>query len=229
MTTLLSATDLSLTYGLTPALRGVSVEVDAGEILAITGPSGSGKSSLLHCLCGLVTPDAGTVAHQGTLLSAMSDDARSRLRRTDFGVIFQYGQLLPELTALQNVMLPLMLQRVARSQADREARTWLDRLGLIDVVESLPGEMSGGQAQRVAVARALVTKPTVIFADEPTGSLDSVNGRDVLELLMSTARAGGAAVVLVTHDNRSAAHCDREIVLRDGEIDALTNPIEVTR
>jgi putative ABC transport system ATP-binding protein len=229
MTTLLSADDVTQTYGLTPALRGVSARLDAGEILAITGPSGSGKSTLLHCLCGLITPEAGTITHQGTLLSALTDDARTRLRRTDFGVIFQYGQLLPELTALQNVRLPLTLERVGRAEAERQARIWLEALHLQDLADVLPGEMSGGQAQRVAVARALITKPTVIFADEPTGSLDSVNGREVLELIMSTARSNGTAVVLVTHDNRAAAHCDREIVLRDGGIDALTNPIELDR
>src|SRR5690606_1940486 len=136
----------------------------------------SGKSTLLHCLAGIVQPDEGTVRYQGQELSSRSDSARSQLRRTDFGFVFQFGQLVPELTCVENIALPLRLTGVRRKEAAARAATWLDRLEVSDVGGKRPGEISGGQGQRVAVARALVTQPRVIFADEPTGALDSLNG-----------------------------------------------------
>ncbi|GAB2933444.1 ABC transporter ATP-binding protein [Micromonospora polyrhachis] len=215
-TPLLAATDLHKTYGSTPALAGASMHVAAGEVVAIMGPSGSGKSTLLHCLAGIVRPDSGRVHYRGQELSAMSDRERSALRRGEFGFVFQFGQLVPELTCLENVALPLRLDGVTRKEAERRAHDWLDRLEVTDVAGKRPGEASGGQGQRVAVARALVTEPRVVFADEPTGALDSLNGERVMQLLTQAARQTGAAVALVTHEARVAAYSDREIVVRDG-------------
>ncbi|MEW9528707.1 ABC transporter ATP-binding protein [Microbispora sp. NPDC049125] len=213
---LLVAADLRKSYGPTPALDGASLAVGPGEVVAIMGPSGSGKSTLLHCLAGIVVPDAGEVRYDGQKLSGMPDAARSALRRTRFGFVFQFGQLVPELTCVENVALPLRLERVPRREAERRAAEWLDRLEVGDVAGKRPGEVSGGQGQRVAVARALVTTPRVVFADEPTGALDSLNGERVMRLLTAAARDTGAAVVLVTHEPRVAGYSDREVVVRDG-------------
>ncbi|MGI5054954.1 ABC transporter ATP-binding protein, partial [Streptomyces sp. JAC18] len=213
---LLAAHDLHKTYGSTPALDGASFSVHPGEVVAVMGPSGSGKSTLLHCLAGIVTPDSGTVTYGGRELSAMSDAGRSALRRTDFGFVFQFGQLVPELTCVENVALPLRLNGVKRKEAEGTALEWMARLEVDDVAAKRPGEVSGGQGQRVAVARALVATPKVVFADEPTGALDSFNGERVMELLTESARTAGTAVVLVTHEARVAAYSDRDVVVRDG-------------
>jgi len=213
---LLAAHDLRKTYGSTPALDGASFSVHPGEVVAVMGPSGSGKSTLLHCLAGIVTPDAGTITYDGRELSAMSDAERSALRRTDFGFVFQFGQLVPELTCVENVALPLRLNGVKRREAERTARKWMERLEVEDLAAQRPGQVSGGQGQRVAVARALVASPKVVFADEPTGALDSLNGERVMELLTESARTANTAVVLVTHEARVAAYSDRDIVVRDG-------------
>ena len=213
---LLVAHDLVKSFGPTNALDGASMSVGAGEVVAVMGPSGSGKSTLLHCLAGIIQPDAGTVTYAGTSLSTMPDGPRSALRRTDFGFVFQFGQLVPELTCLENVALPLRLGGTRRRAAEARAREWLDRLEVSDVAGKRPGEASGGQGQRVAVARALVTGPRAVFADEPTGALDSLNGEHVMRLLTAAARDTGAAVVLVTHEPRVAAYSDREVVVRDG-------------
>jgi putative ABC transport system ATP-binding protein len=213
---LLLARDLHKSYGRTPALDGAAFSVRAGEVVAVMGPSGSGKSTLLHCLAGIVTPDTGEVRYRGQALSAMPDSARSALRRTDFGFVFQFGQLVPELTCLENVALPLRLDGRRRKDAEAEAMKWLTRLEVEDAARHRPGEVSGGQGQRVAVARALVGRPRVVFADEPTGALDSLNGERVMRLLTEAAHDTGAAVVLVTHEPRVAAYSDREIVVRDG-------------
>ncbi|MET9881308.1 ABC transporter ATP-binding protein [Actinacidiphila glaucinigra] len=213
---LLTAVALRKSYGTTAALDGADLAIRPGEIFALMGPSGSGKSTLLHCLAGIVTPDSGTITYAGRELSAMSDAARSALRRSDFGFVFQFGQLVPELTCLENVALPLRLSGTKRKDAEGTARSWMDRLEVADLGHKRPGEVSGGQGQRVAVARSLVTGPKVLFADEPTGALDSFNGERVMELLTDAARSSRTAVVLVTHDARVAAYADREIVLRDG-------------
>ncbi|MGX7674805.1 ABC transporter ATP-binding protein [Plantactinospora sp. DSM 117369] len=213
---LLAAVALHKAYGTTPALDGASLAIRAGEVVAVMGPSGSGKSTLLHCLAGIVRPDAGAVRYRDRELSAMSDAERSALRRSEFGFVFQFGQLVPELTCLENVALPLRLAGVRRREAERRAAEWLARLEVTDVAGQRPGEVSGGQGQRVAVARALVTAPRAVFADEPTGALDSLNGEQVMRLLTGAARDAGAAVVLVTHEPRVAAYADREIVVRDG-------------
>ncbi|GAA2304377.1 ABC transporter ATP-binding protein [Streptomyces caniferus] len=215
---LLAAEGLCKTYGETPALDGVEFSIHPGEVVAVMGPSGSGKSTLLHCLAGIIAPDAGTVHYGPHSLTALSDAQRSALRRTDFGFVFQFGQLVPELTALENVALPLRLNGTKRKEAERQAREWLERLEVEKVQDRRPGEISGGQGQRIAVARALATRPRVVFADEPTGALDSLNGERVLTLLTDAARDTNAAVVLVTHEARVAAYSDREIVVRDGKV-----------
>ncbi|MFD4031652.1 ABC transporter ATP-binding protein [Streptomyces sp. NPDC058637] len=213
---LLVARGLHKTYGSTPALDGASFSVHPGEVVAVMGPSGSGKSTLLHCLAGIVVPDSGTVTYAGRELSAMSDAERSALRRSDFGFVFQFGRLVPELTCLENVALPLRLNGVKRKAAERTALEWLERLEVDGIAGKRPGEASGGQGQRVAVARALVASPKVVFADEPTGALDSLNGVRVMELLTESARSANTAVVLVTHEARVAAYSDRDIAVRDG-------------
>lgn len=215
---LLAARDLTKTHGRTRALGGVSVELGAGEILAVTGTSGSGKSTLLHCLAGIVRPDAGSVTYAGQRLDQLPEKRLSELRRTDFGVVFQFGQLIPELTALDNVALPLMLAGTSRGDARARAGEWLERFGVRGQGELRPGEMSGGQAQRTALARALVTGPRVVFADEPTGALDSLATEQVMTALAHTAREAGTAVLLVTHDDQVAAYADREIRLTDGAV-----------
>ncbi|WP_329175193.1 ABC transporter ATP-binding protein [Streptomyces sp. NBC_01477] len=214
---LLVATGLRKAYGPTPALDGADLTVRSGEVVAVMGPSGSGKSTLLHCLAGIVTPDAGEVRYRGRDLAAMSDSGRSALRRTDFGFVFQFGQLVPELTCLENVAMPMRLGGRKRKEAEAQAAKWLERLEVTDIAGKRPGEVSGGQGQRVAVARALVGGPRVVFADEPTGALDSLNGERVMRLLTEAAHDTGAAVVLVTHEARVAAYSDREIVVRDGK------------
>jgi putative ABC transport system ATP-binding protein len=213
---LLVADGLHKTFGETHALAGASLAVHAGEIVAVMGPSGSGKSTLLHCLAGIIAPESGRVSYAGRDVTAMTDAQRSALRRTEFGFVFQFGQLVPELTCEENVALQLRLAGVRRRQAQRQAADWLARLDVADVADKLPGQVSGGQGQRVAVARAMVAGPKVVFADEPTGALDSLNGELVMRLLTAAARERGTAVVLVTHETRVAAYSDREIVVRDG-------------
>jgi putative ABC transport system ATP-binding protein len=212
---------LSKTYGATPALVDAEFSIDAGEIVAVMGPSGSGKSTLLHVVAGIVPPDAGTVTYDGRELSALPDVQRSALRRSEFGFVFQFGQLVPDLPAIENVMLPLLLAGQARAAAREQAAALLARLDLDGLEQRRPGELSGGQAQRVAVARALVIRPEVIFADEPTGSLDSLAGLRVMQLLTGAARSQGATVVLVTHEARVAAYSDREVIVRDGQVTSL--------
>jgi putative ABC transport system ATP-binding protein len=223
---LLAARSLVKSYGASPALRGVTFFAARGEIVAVTGASGSGKSTLLLCLAGIVRPDAGTVTYAGRRIDDAGEAERSRLRRTVFGVLFQFGQLVPELTAAENVALPLLLAGVRRRAALSAATTWLERFDVAGLADRRPGQMSGGQGQRVAAARSLVTEPEVLFADEPTGSLDSVSGEQVLAQVMRVARTAGTTVLLVTHDAKVAAYADREVVLRDGMVeggDGLTS------
>ncbi|MFF1321055.1 MULTISPECIES: ABC transporter ATP-binding protein [Streptomyces] len=215
---LLAARDLVKAHGRTEALRGATVELRPGEILAVTGASGSGKSTLLHCLAGIVRPDSGAVTYGGERLDQLPERRLSELRRTEFGVVFQFGQLIPELTALDNVALPLLLGGARRQEAQASAGEWLERFGVRGQEELRPGEMSGGQAQRVALARALVTGPKVVFADEPTGALDSLASEQVMSALAHTARESGTAVLLITHDAQVAAYADREVRLADGAV-----------
>ena len=218
----IEARDAFLSFGATPALRGISLVVGPGEILAVMGPSGSGKSTLLHCLAGILTPDSGEIRFEGRRVDTLGDEQRSALRRDRFGFVFQFGQLVPELTAEENVALPLLLSGAKRSHALNDARGWLERLGLDGLERRRSGELSGGQAQRVALARGMIGHPQVLFADEPTGSLDSLTGEQVMDLLVVAARREGTTVVLVTHEARVAAYADREIVVRDGKASSLS-------
>jgi putative ABC transport system ATP-binding protein len=215
---IIEARDLVLSFGETPALRGADLSVQRGEVLAVMGPSGSGKSTLLYCLAGILVPDSGEVSFDGQRLDTMREEQRSRLRRARFGFVFQSGQLVPELTAEENVALPLLLGGTRRKEALRDARAWFERLELDGLERHRAGEMSGGQAQRVALARGLVAHPDVLFADEPTGSLDSLTGELVMGLMTGAAREEGTTVVLVTHEPRVAAYADREVIVRDGRV-----------
>ena len=220
--TIIEARNIVKSFGQTPALRGASVAVGQGEILAVMGPSGSGKSTLLHCLAGILTPHEGEVWFGGQRLDTLREERRSELRRDRFGFVFQSGQLVPELTAEENVALPLLLGGIRRAPALAEARKWFGRLGLDGLERRRSGELSGGQAQRVALARGLVTGPEVLFADEPTGSLDSLAGELVMNLLCAAVREQGTTVILVTHEARVAAYADREVIVRDGKVSSLT-------
>jgi putative ABC transport system ATP-binding protein len=215
---IIEARDLVISFGETPALRGADLSVQRGEVLAVMGPSGSGKSTLLYCLAGILVPDSGEVSFDGQRLDTMREEQRSRLRRDRFGFVFQSGQLVPELTAEENVALPLLLGGTRRKEALRGARAWFERLELDGLERHRAGEMSGGQAQRVALARGLVAHPDVLFADEPTGSLDSLTGELVMGLMTGVAREEGTTVVLVTHEPRVAAYADREVIVRDGRV-----------
>ncbi len=219
---IVEARDVHLSFGATPALRGAALAVASGEILAVMGPSGSGKSTLLHCLAGILRPDRGEIRFEGRRVDTLGEEERSTLRRDHFGFVFQFGQLVPELTAQENVALPLLLGGARRAQALDEARAWFERLGLDGLEQRRSGELSGGQAQRVALARGMVARPEVLFADEPTGSLDSLSGEYVMELLVAAARQQGNTVVLVTHEPRVAAYADREVIVRDGKVTSLS-------
>jgi putative ABC transport system ATP-binding protein len=215
---LVAARDVHFSFGPTQALRGATLSARAGEIVAIMGPSGSGKSTLLHCLAGILVPDSGEIHFGGRRIDTLDEGARSTLRRDRFGFVFQFGQLVPELTAEENLALPLLLNGVGRRAALAQAREWFERLELDGLERRRSGELSGGQAQRVALGRGLVAGPRVLFADEPTGSLDSLSGERVMELLSAAAREHSTTVVLVTHEPRVAAYADREVIVRDGRV-----------
>lgn len=206
-------------------LRDVDLTVDAGEFVVVTGPSGAGKSSLLHIAGGLDAPDSGTVAVAGQDLSTMSAGTRAAFRRRNLGFVFQFFNLVPMLTAVANVSLPLVLDGMAARTADARAEELLQRVGLGDRARHLPAELSGGQMQRVAVARALVARPSLVLADEPTGNLDSHSSTEVLELLRSLSDEDGAAVVMVTHDRAAARYGSREVHLVDGRISEVADPV----
>jgi putative ABC transport system ATP-binding protein len=217
---MIAASGLTKSYGAAanevPALRGVDVEIPAGTFTAVMGPSGSGKSTLLHCLSGLDTVDAGTVRIGDTEITGLPERALTRLRRERIGFVFQAFNLLPTLTARENIVLPLELTGRRPDPAHLEAVVTL--LGLADRLEHRPGELSGGQAQRVAMARALITRPDVVFADEPTGNLDRRSGRELLELLRRSVGELGQTVVMVTHDPGAAGRTDRVLMLADGRV-----------
>jgi len=215
---MLSGTSLRKRFGKTTALDGVSVSIEPGEIVAVMGPSGSGKSTLLHCLAGILRPDEGEVCFDGDRIDTLGEGPRTKLRRSSFGFVFQLGQLVSELTLIENVSLPLLLAGRPRRAAFAEAEAWLHRLGVHEVSAHRPGEVSAGQGQRAAVARALIHNPRVVFADEPTGALDSLAGEQVMELLVGAAREREVSIVLVTHDVRVAAYADREVIVRDGRV-----------
>lgn len=219
----LAASGLVKRYGELAALAGVDVVIGAGESVAVMGASGSGKTTLLHCLAAVLAPDAGSVRLWTTgaaplELAGMSEDQRSAVRRTHLGFVFQDHLLLPELTALENAALPLLLLGHPRGQAEAHARGWLAALGLVGMEDRRIGQLSGGQAQRVAIARAQVTGAPIVFADEPTGSLDSATSTEVLSALLHATTGQGRSLVIVTHDPDVAARCDRILHMRDGRI-----------
>jgi putative ABC transport system ATP-binding protein len=202
------------------ALQGVSLRIEAGEFLSIMGPSGSGKSTLMHLMGALDTPTTGEVYFQGQALSRMPDRALAALRRNRIGFVFQFFNLLPTLTALENVALPLLLAGQRRSRALPPAQAYLEQVGLADRINHFPDEMSGGEMQRVAIARALVINPEAVLCDEPTGNLDSANSSEILKLLRSLPAPGKRSVVMVTHDAQAAGFGDRIIHIRDGKIES---------
>jgi putative ABC transport system ATP-binding protein len=214
------AQDVARRYGegdtAVDALRGVSLEVSRGQLTTVMGPSGSGKSTLMHILAGLDRPTGGSVEIGGTEITTLDDTDLTKLRREHIGFIFQFFNLLPMLTAEENIVLPLTIA------GEKPDKAWLEQLigsvGLKDRRTHRPSELSGGQQQRVAIARALVSKPTVVFADEPTGNLDSKTGGEILELLRQAVQDGGQTTVMVTHDARSASIADRILFLADGNI-----------
>jgi putative ABC transport system ATP-binding protein len=200
------------------AVRGVSLTIESGEFVSIMGPSGSGKSTLMHLLGALDTPTTGRALFQGRDLAALSDRDRSLLRRTRIGFIFQFFNLLPTLTAAENVALPLLLAGQSRGRALKESARSLEQVGMIRRSDHFPDELSGGEMQRVAIARALVTAPEAVLCDEPTGNLDSANSKEILTLLRSLPEQGRRSVVMVTHDRSAADYGDRLVTIRDGRI-----------
>jgi putative ABC transport system ATP-binding protein len=215
----LEASGLAKVFGLdVRALDGVDLRIEAGEMVAIMGPSGSGKSTLLHILGALDTPTEGTVAMAGERYDGLDDDALTRLRRDRIGFVFQFFNLLPSLTAEENVLLPALIARRYEPQMKQRARELLDRVGLADRAEHTPAELSGGQQQRVSIARALLLEPEVVLADEPTGNLDTRAGREILNILRRMSSDDGLTVVMVTHDPAAAAVADRVVFLRDGKV-----------
>ena len=188
------------------------------------GPSGSGKSTLLHSLASIINIDSGEIVFDGKRIDKLNDKDRSILRRTEFGFVFQFGQLVSELSVHDNVALPLLLNGIKRKDAYKAAKSWIHKVGLQGKEDNLPGELSGGQAQRVAIARAMVIEPKILFADEPTGSLDSLNSEKVMELFIKTAKENGTTVIMVTHEPSIAAYADREIIVRDGQISGKLAP-----
>lgn len=216
--TLLSVTSLCKAYAGRPVLRDVSLTVRAGERLALTGPSGSGKTTLLNCLGGVDRPDAGEIRLGDVRLDRLDAEALAAVRRCRLGTIFQFFHLLPTLTAAENIELPLQLNGVDAGRRSDRVRELLSRVGVAHRADALPARLSGGEMQRVAVARALAHRPELLLADEPTGNLDSRNGAAVLRLLEELTEETGTALVLVTHDAAAAACCHREVRLRDGEV-----------
>ncbi|WP_308608433.1 ABC transporter ATP-binding protein [uncultured Corynebacterium sp.] len=210
--------DITKSYNSAPVLTGISLTIEPGETVAVMGPSGSGKSTLLHCMSGVLLPDDGDVIFGDTKINSLSDADRSALRLHDFGFVFQDGQLLPELTARENVALPMILQGKKRSKSLALADDVLGCLGLKDLTRRRPGQMSGGQAQRVAIARAMAGEPGVIFADEPTGALDQSTGHEVMQQLIALVEQTGTTLVMVTHDVKVADWCRRRVEIRDGLI-----------
>ncbi|MEU6984128.1 ABC transporter ATP-binding protein [Streptomyces sp. NPDC046324] len=216
MDAILRAEGVDLFYGTQKAVDSADFSLRRGEVTVIMGSSGSGKSSLLYCLAGVLAPTSGTVSFDGTKFSALTDDDLSTLRRERFGFVFQYGELLPELTVEENAALPLRLAGQRKAPAHAAAEEVLGRLGMTELLQRRTSQLSGGQSQRVAVARALVHRPDVVFADEPTGALDSVNASAVLDEFLRLARDQGTAVVIVTHDATVAEHADSRYTMTDG-------------
>jgi putative ABC transport system ATP-binding protein len=219
--TVIRLENVSKNYGdakAVPALRHVSLSLGRGQRIAVMGPSGSGKTTLLNLICGLDEPTSGTILFEGVALSKLSDDERTRLRREKIGMIFQTFHLLPTLSALENISLPLRLQGMSRREAEQRASSLLERVKLQDRARHRPDELSGGERQRIAIARALAFRPPLLLADEPTGNLDSATGEEILALLDELHREFQITILLVTHNPLAAAHCDHTLMMRDGRV-----------
>ena len=218
----LRALELTKTYGTTRALDHVGIAIPAGQSVAVMGPSGSGKTTLLHCLSGILSPDSGSIElglpDRVVNVESLSNESRAQLRRQSLGFVFQQGMLVPELTAVENTALPLMLNGASRSQAIGYAAQWLNSMGLGGMGDRRIGQLSGGQAQRVAIARSQVIDPAIVFADEPTGALDSATAVEVMSILLSATTGRGRTLVVVTHDEDVARRCQRILRLQDGRI-----------
>jgi putative ABC transport system ATP-binding protein len=210
--------DVRVSYGSDPALRGIDLRITAGERVAVMGPSGCGKSTLLHVLAGVLAADEGAVRVLGEDLGALREKDRAQLRLGRMGMVFQFGDLIGELTLRENLALPLQLLGGRSTRIRAEVATMLERLGLEDVADRRAAQVSGGQAQRAAVGRALIHQPALLLADEPTGALDTVAADTVMDALIETVTDQGTTLVVVTHDNRVAAHLDRLVSMRDGEL-----------
>lgn len=213
---LLQVDGLCKRYGQQSVLNGASLQLEQGQRVAIMGPSGSGKSTLLSCLAGLEVPDSGSILFMGQDFTRMPESVKTRLRKTSIASIFQFFHLLPTLRAAENVEFPLLLQGISRKQRMQRVELMLSEVGLHKRASAWPNELSGGELQRLAIARALITEPAIILADEPTGSLDSRNGEIVLELLKRLTERHRTALLMVTHDYKAAQVCDRVIEMRDG-------------
>lgn len=213
---MIRASELRFGYGDTNILHGIDLHVRAGEVVAIVGPSGSGKSTLLYCLAGVLRGWSGEIEIDGRSLAGLNDDQLADVRAERCGYVLQFGQLVPELTAIENASLPLRLLGVGRQKANRRAMELLERVGVGHRAHSVSSKMSGGEQQRTAIARALVHQPGVVFADEPTGALDSANSDVVIDLLLEQARQTGTAIVLVTHERQVAERADRILEMSDG-------------
>ena len=215
---ILAALNIQKKFGNSSILSGVDINLNQGEILAIMGPSGSGKSTLLHCLAGIIEVDSGNIVYKEQDIATLNQNDKTKLRRTDFGFIFQFGELVPELPVVDNIALSLLLKNMKKKEAYELSSKWLDNLGVSDVAHSLPHTLSGGETQRVAIARAMAIDPTIIFADEPTGSLDSVNASKVMQLFVELVKEYNKSIVFVTHSAEMADYADRIVTLRDGLI-----------
>jgi putative ABC transport system ATP-binding protein len=218
MNSLLQADSLHKTFGQVTAVRDVSLEVDTADFLAIIGRSGSGKTTALHLLAGLETPDSGRILFQGKDISLHSEDKLALWRRKHVGLVFQAFHLIPTLSALENVAFPLYPMSVTRHERNRKAKNRLEQVGMEHRLHHRPGQLSGGEQQRVAIARALINHPNLILADEPTGNLDSETGTEIMQLLRKLNREENVAIVVITHDPEVAAEADRIIEMKDGKI-----------
>jgi len=206
-------------FGKAEVIHGIDFTLNKGEFLSVMGPSGSGKSTLLHCLAGITDIDKGSVVYGGRDMATFSQKEKTILRRTDFGFIFQFGELVPELSIIDNVALPLLLRGVKKKEVYARSSRWLDEMGISSISHQFPHTISGGEVQRVATARAMVIDPEVIFADEPTGSLDSVNARRIMELFVELVKKYDKSIVLITHSDELASYGSRTIRMRDGLIE----------